>query len=106
MEAAAIACNTPVVNRTPEQHGVFRYHHCTIRDAQLLRFAMDVNTPEDICRWIEEWSWNPIGMLRVIHKEDQGHLNKDNLDVWLWYRGIVPKTHNSLFKRLVWRVSS
>ena len=30
-------------------------------------------------------------------------MNEDNLDVWLWYRGIVPKTHNSLFERIVWR---
>ena len=32
----------------------------------------------------------------------QGHLNEDNLDIWLWYRSIIPKTHNSLFERIVW----
>ena len=39
----------------------------------------------------------------MIHKEDQGYLNEDDLDVWLWYRGIIPKTHNGLFERIVWR---
>ena len=58
MEVAAIACSTPAANRTPEQHGVYRRHHCALRDLQPLRFAVDVNTPDNIRRWIEEWSWN------------------------------------------------
>ena len=41
-------------------------------------------------------------MPRAICEEDQGRLNEDDLDVWLWYRGIVPKTHDSLFERIVW----
>ena len=38
----------------------------------------------------------------MICEEDQGHLNEDDLDIWLWYRGIIPKTHNGLFERIVW----
>ena len=38
----------------------------------------------------------------MICEEDQGHLNEDDLDVWLLYRGIVPKTHDSLFERIIW----
>jgi len=26
----------------------------------------------------------------------------DDLDIWLWYCVIVPKTHDGLFERLVW----
>ena len=63
VEAAAIACDTLVVNCTPEQRGVFCRHHHTIRDAQSLCFSMDVDTPKDIHFWIEEWLWNPIGIL-------------------------------------------
>ena len=62
VEVATTSANTPAVNCTPKQHGV---HHCyqhTLRDAQPLRFAVDVDTPDNICRWIKEWSWNPIGM--------------------------------------------
>ena len=29
-------------------------------------------------------------------------LNEDDLDVWLWYRGIIPKTHDGLFERIIW----
>ena len=32
----------------------------------------------------------------------QGRLNEDDLDIWLWYRSIVPKTHDSLFERIIW----
>ena len=102
MEVVAITCNTPAVNRTTEQHGVYHHHHCACQDAQPLHFAVDVDTPVNIRHWIEEWSWNPIGMPRAICEEDQGHLNEDDLDVWLWYRGIIPKTHDSLFERIVW----
>ena len=102
VEAAAITCNTPVVNRIPEQRGVFYQHHHSIRDVQPLHFSVGVDTPKDIHHWIGEWSQNPIGMLRAIHKEDQGHLNKDDLDVWLWCRGIIPKTHDGLFEKLIW----
>ena len=102
MEVATIATNTPAANRTPEQRGVYRRHHGALRDTQPLQFAMDVDTPDDTRHWIKEWSWNPIGMLLPIHEKDQGRLNEDNLDVWLWYRGIVPKTHNGLFERIVW----
>ena len=102
VEVAAIACNTPALNRTAKQHGVYRHHHHARWDAQPLHFAVDVDMPVNIRHWIEEWSQNPIRMPRVIRKEDQGRLNEDDLDVWLWYRGIVPKTHNSLFKRIVW----
>ena len=101
VEAAAITCDIPAVNHTPKQRGVFHRHHHAIRDVQPLHFPVDVNTPKDICHWIREWSWNPIGMLQAIH-EDQGHLNKDDLDVWLWYQGIISKTHDGLFERLVW----
>ena len=85
MEVATIATNTPAANRTPEQSGVYRRHHRALRDAQPLRFTVDVDTPDDICRWIEEWLRNPIGMPRAIHEEDQGRLNEDDLDIWLWY---------------------
>ena len=46
VEVAAIACNTPAMNRTPEQCGVFCHHHHAIRDAQPLWFSMDVNCHE------------------------------------------------------------
>ena len=62
VEAAAIASDTPAANHTPEQCGVFCHHHHTIRDVQPPRFPVDVNTPKDICYWIGEWLWNPIGM--------------------------------------------
>ena len=62
VEVAAIACNTLAVNHTSEQHGVYCRHHHVHWDAQPLRFAVDVDTPDDICHWIKEWSWNPIGM--------------------------------------------
>ena len=103
VEVATTAANTPVANRTPEQRGVHRCYQRTLRDTQPLRFAMDVDTPDDIRCWIEEWSQNPIGMPRAIHEEDQGHLNEDDLDVWLWYQSIVPKSHDGLFERIVWR---
>ena len=92
VEVATIATNTPAVNRTAEQRRVYCRHHCTLRDVLPLRFAVDVDTPDDICWWIEEWSWNPIGMPQAICEEDQGRLNEDNLDVWLWYRSIVRRT--------------
>ena len=63
---------------------------------------MAVNTFEDIHYWIRKWSRNPIGMPQVICEGDWGNLNEDDLDVWLWYQGMVPKTHNSLFERLIW----
>ena len=85
MEVATTTANTPAVNRTPEQCGVHCRYQRALRDAQPLRFAVDVDTPDDICHWIEEWSWNPIGMPRAICEEDQGHLNEDDLDIWLWY---------------------
>ena len=97
------AANTPVANRTPKQRRVHHRYQCALRDVQPLQFAVDVNTPDDIRRWIEEWSRNPIGMPRAIREEDQGRLNEDDLDIWLWYRSIVPKTHDSLFERIVWR---
>ena len=62
MEVATTAANTPAVNRTPEQRGVHRRYQHALRDAQPLRFAVDVDTPDDIRCWIEEWLWNPIGM--------------------------------------------
>ena len=62
VEVATAAANTPAVNRTPEQRGVHRRHQHALKDAQPLRFAVDVDTPDDIRRWIEEWSRNPIGM--------------------------------------------
>ena len=62
VEVAAATANTPVVNRTPEQCRVYHCHQRALRDAQPLRLAVDVDTPDDIRRWIEEWSWNPIGM--------------------------------------------
>ena len=62
VEAAAIACNTPAVNCTSGQHRMYRHHHRAHWDAQPLCFAVDVDPPDDICHWIEEWSWNPIGM--------------------------------------------
>ena len=102
VEVAAAAASMPATNRTPEQCGVYRRHQRALRDAQPLRFTMDVDTPDDIRHWIEEWSWNPIGMPRAIREEDQGRLNEDDLDVWLWYRSIVPKTHDGLFERIVW----
>ena len=103
VEVAATAANTPATNPTPEQCGVYRHHQRALRDVQPLRFAMDVDTPDDIRRWIEEWLQNPIGMPQAIHEEDQGCLNEDDLDIWLWYRSIVPKTHDGLFERIVWR---
>ena len=60
VEAAAIACNTPAANCTLEQCGVYCRHHQALRDVQPLHFTVDVNTPDDIHSWIEEWSWNPI----------------------------------------------
>ena len=81
VEVATIAANTPVVNHTPKQRRVHRHYQRALRDAQPLWFTMDVDTPDDICRWIEEWSWNPIGMPRAICEEDQGHLNKYDLDI-------------------------
>ena len=63
VEVAALACNTPVVNCTTEQCGVYHHHHHARQDAQPLCFVVDVDTPVDIHHWIEEWSWNPIGML-------------------------------------------
>ena len=92
MEVAATTTNTPAANCTPKQCGVHRRHQCTLRDVQPLQFAVDVNTPDDIRCWIEEWWQNPIGMPRAIREEDQGRLNEDDLDIWLWYRSIVPKT--------------
>ena len=92
VEVAATAANTLATNRTPEQCGVYRCHQRTLRDVQPLWFTVDVDTPNDICRWIEEWSRNPIGMPRAIREEDQGRLNEDDLDVWLWYRSIVRRT--------------
>ena len=83
MEVVAAAANMPATNRTPEQRGVYRRHQRALRDAQPLRFIMDVDTPNDIRHWIEEWSRNPIGMPRAIREEDQGRLNEDDLDVWL-----------------------
>ena len=62
VEAVAITCNAPAVNHTSEQHGVYRRHHHVCRDAQPLHFAVDVDMPDNICCWIEEWLWNPIGM--------------------------------------------
>ena len=62
VEVAAIACNTPVVNCTAEQCRVYCHHHHMHWDTQPLHFAVDVDTPDDIRHWIEEWSWNPIGM--------------------------------------------
>ena len=85
VEVAAAATNTPVTNRTPEQRGVYRRHQRTLRDTQPLQFAMDADTPDDIRHWIEEWLRNPIGILRAIREEDQGRLNEDDLDIWLWY---------------------
>ena len=58
--------------------------------------------PDNFQHLVRQWSQNPIGVLRAIREDGQGHLNMDDLDVWLWYCVIVPKTHNSLFKRLVW----
>ena len=103
VEVATTAANTPVVNRTPKQHGVHHHYQRALRDAQPLWFTVDVDTPDDIRRWIKEWLRNPIGMLQAIREEDQGRLNKDDLDVWLWYQSIVPKTHDGLFERIVWR---
>ena len=85
VEAAAITTNTLVTERTPEQCRVYCHHCCAIKDAQPLLFPMEVDMPDDICYWIGQWLWNPIGMPGVIHEEDQGCLNKDDLDVWLWY---------------------
>ena len=70
VEVAAITCNTLVVNHTSEQWEVYCRHHHAHQDAQPLCFTVDVDTPDNICRWNEEWSWNPIGMPRVICKED------------------------------------
>ena len=102
VEVATAAANTPAVSRTPEQRGVHRRHQRALKDAQPLRFAVDVDAPNDIRHWIGEWSRNPIGMPRAIREEDQGRLNEDDLDIWLWYRSIVPKTHDGLFERIVW----
>ena len=56
MEVATAAINTPVASHTPKQCRVHcRYQH-TLRHAQPLQFAVDVDTPDDICCWIEEWS--------------------------------------------------
>ena len=101
VEVATTTANTPVANHTPEQCGVHRHYQRALRDVQPLRFAVHVDTPDDICCWIKGWLQNPIGMPRAICEEDQAHLNKDDLDVWLWYRSIVPKTHNGLFERIV-----
>ena len=103
VEVATTAANTPPANCTPEQRGVHRRHQRTLKDAQPLRFAVDVDTPDNIRRWIEEWSRNPIGMPRAIREEDPGRLNEDNLGIWRWYRSIIPKTHDGLFERIVWR---
>ena len=62
VEVATTAANTPVVNRTPEQRGVHCHYQHALRDAQPLWFTVDVDTPDNIRRWIEEWSRNPIGM--------------------------------------------
>ena len=62
VQVATIATNTPAVSRTPKQCGVHRRHQCALRDVQPLWFAVDVDTPDDIRHWIEEWSRNPIGM--------------------------------------------
>ena len=63
MEVVGIICNTPAANHTSEQCRVYRCHHRMRQDAQPLHFAVDVDTPDNICHWIEEWSRNPIGML-------------------------------------------
>ena len=62
VEVAAITCNTPAANCTPEQCRVFHRHHHAVRDTQPPHSPMDVNTPEDICYWIGEWLQHPIGM--------------------------------------------
>ena len=66
VEVVAIACNTLVVNHTSEQCRVYCRHHHAHWDAQPLCFTVDVNMPDDIHQWIEEWSQNPIGMPRAI----------------------------------------
>ena len=91
IEVAAIAMNTLATKHTPKQCGVYCHHRHAIKDVQPLHFPMEVDTPDDISYWIGQWSQNPIGMPQVIHEEDQGCLNEDDLDVWLWYRGIIPR---------------
>ena len=59
VEMATTATNTPAANRTSEQHGVHRHYQHALWDAQPLQFAVDVDTPDDIRHWIEEWSWHP-----------------------------------------------
>ena len=44
---------------------MYRCHHRALRYAQPLQFAVDVNTPDDIHRWIEEWLWHSEGHVEM-----------------------------------------
>ena len=101
VEAAAIACDTPAANHTPSNVGCF----ATTAAPSGMRSphaSLWMLTPPKTSATGLGSGHGPIGMLRVIHEEDQGCLNEGDLDVWLWYRVIIPKTHDSLFERLVW----
>jgi len=98
MEAVSAALAIPAPNRTPEQHAVFRRHRHAIRDAQTPLFHVEEEMPKDFRHWVGQWSQNPIGVLHAICEDGQGHLNMDDLDIWLWYHVIVPKTHDSLLR--------
>jgi len=103
VEAVSTALAVPAPDRTPEQACGLPPTSACHQGRPTPLFHVEEEMPEDFQHWVGRGHGNPIGVPHAICEDGQGHLNMDDLDIWLWYRVIVPKTHAGLFKRLVWR---
>ena len=48
------------------------------------------NTPADICPILQSWLHNSEGVPTAIHKEADGSLDLQDIDVWLWLKKLAP----------------
>ena len=48
-------------------------------------------TPLNIVEVLKRWEHNPKGVPAAIRQEPDGGLNYTDLDIWMWFKAVLPK---------------
>ena len=50
------------------------------------------------------WQLNPDGVPPAVRQEDDGTMNRLDVDIWMWVQVIAPKVAAPAFKRVIWKL--
>ena len=91
-----------------------REHHVALRRAKAAAekakktacIVIPETTPLDIVEVLKRWEYNPEGVPAAIQQEPDGGLNYTDVDIWMWFKAVLPRKGTSRCDSICWIYSA